>query len=101
MVVNISATLARFIKVRPGDRIELEIGNLADTGWMRISRGNQQKATRHGHAGSIRVRFSGRRLGVKSGYRPTNVKYKTGSNKGKPYVIFMLPRWARPEMGDN
>lgn len=101
MVVNISATLARYINVRPGDRIELEIGKLADNGWMRISKGKQQKATRHGHAGSIRVRFSGRRLGVKSGYRPTTVKFKTGTNRGKPYVVFLLPGWARPEKGDN
>jgi hypothetical protein len=100
MVVNISATLARFIGVRPGDRIELEIGTLADVGWMRIAKGNQQKATRHGHAGSVRVRFSGRRLGVKSGYRPTNVRFKTGRNNGKSYLIFMLPRWARPEQGE-
>ena len=97
MVVNISATLARHIGVNPGDRIELEIGTLADIGWMRISKGKEQKATGHGHAGSIRIRFSGRRLGVTDGYTPTNVKYKTGRNGEKPYLIFMLPAWARIE----
>jgi hypothetical protein len=101
MVVNISATLARFIRVRPGDRIELEIGTLADDGWMRVSKGKQQKATRHGHKGSIRVRFSGRRLGVTCGYTPQTVKHKTGTRKGKTYIIFMLPSWAHPGKGDN
>lgn len=98
IVLHISATLARHIQVRSGDRIELEIGNLADAGWMRISKGNEQRARSHGHEGAVQVRFSGRRLGVEKAHRREFAKYKTGRNS-RPYLIFMLPKWARTEGG--
>lgn len=101
MVVNISATLARFIGVRPGEKIELEIGKLADAGWMRIAKGNQQTAQRHGHEGSIRIRFSGRRFGVIDTFKPEAVTYKTARLNGKAHLVFMLPKWARKEEFNN
>jgi len=100
IVLRISATLARHIQVRPGDRIELQIGALADSGWMRISKGDEQKAREHGHEGSIQVRFSGRRLGVTEAHKSENTKFKTGRNS-RPHLDFMLPKWARVEGGEN
>jgi hypothetical protein len=88
-------TLARFIRVRPGDRVVLDIGTLADNGWMRISKGDEQKAGHHGHKGQITIKFSGRRLGVVGGHATEEVKYKISDTKGKPYLLFLLPKWAR------
>ena len=91
MVLRLSASLAHLIRVRPGDRVLLEIGTLADDGWMKISKGKEQRATNHGHKGSIQVRFSGRRLGVTETHGLDHMKYK----KGDGSVVFLLPGWAR------
>ena len=98
MVLHISATLARHIQVRSGDRIELQIGTLGDAGWMKIAKGQEQRARAHGHEGAIQVRFSGRRLGVEESHSRETVKYKTGTNS-RPYLLFMLPKWARTKGG--
>ena len=91
MVLRLSASLAHLIQVQPGERVLLEIGTLADDGWMKISKGAEQKATNHGHAGSIQVRFSGRRLNVIETHGFESMKYK----KGDGAVVFLLPAWAR------
>jgi ribosomal protein L35AE/L33A len=92
----LSKSIAQHIQVRGGDRIELAIGTLADKGWMRVMKGNEQLARAHGHEGAVQIRFSGRRLGVMESHKIEAVKYKTGTNS-KPYVLFMLPKWARLE----
>lgn len=91
MFLTLSVSLARHIGVREGDRVKVDLGVLGDVGWARISRGDEQKATRFGHKGSIRVRFSGRWLGIKETNRPTDVKYHSD---GKT-IKFLLPTWAR------
>jgi hypothetical protein len=91
MVLRLSASLAHLIQVQPGERVLLEIGTLADEGWMKVSKGKEQKATNHGHEGSIQVRFSGRRLGVTETHSFEHMKYK----KGNGSVLFLLPAWAR------
>jgi hypothetical protein len=97
MIVHLSASVVRSIGIKPGDRIHLEVGTLADAGWMRISAGDQQKTIAHGHDGSARVRFSGRRFGVIGSHKPEDVKYQVGEKNGRWYVNFMLPKWAREE----
>lgn len=95
ITLRISATLARYIQVKPGDRIVLEIGVLADAGWMRISKGNEQKAGTHGHKGQLAIKFSGRRLNVTGGHSVQEVKFKQVNVKGKPCLLFLLPDWAK------
>ena len=95
ITLHVSVTLAKFITVKPGDRVVLEIGVLADAGWMRISKGHEQKAGTHGHKGQLAIKFSGRRLNVTKSHSVEEIKFKTGNVKGKPYLLFMLPRWAR------
>ena len=97
ITLHVSVTLARFIRVKPGDRVVLDIGTLADDGWMRISKGNEQKAGHHGHRGQITIKFSGRRLNVIGGHPTQEVKFKISNTKGKPYLLFLLPAWARAE----
>lgn len=101
MIVHLSASVVRSIRIRPGDRIHLEVGTLADEGWLRISAGTQQKTIGHGHDGSVRVRFSGRRFGVEGSHKPEDVKYQIHTAKGTTYVMFMLPAWARRSNGGS
>jgi hypothetical protein len=94
VTLHISVTLAKFIRVKAGDRIILEIGTLADAGWMRISKGDEQKVGSHGHDGQLVIKFSGRRLGVTGSHPTQEVKFKEIIGKGKPHLLFMLPSWA-------
>lgn len=95
ITLHVSVTLAKFICVKPGDRVVLEIGTLADKGWMRISKGREQMAGTHGHKGQLAIKFSGRRLNVEGSHSVEEIKFKTGNVKGKPYLLFLLPKWAR------
>ena len=95
ITLHISVTLAKYIQVKPGDRIVLEIGVLADKGWMRISKGDEQKAGTHGHRGQLAIKFSGRRLNVTKSHSVEEVKFKQVNVKGKPCLLFMLPEWAK------
>jgi len=95
MIIHLSASVVRTIRIRPGDRIHLEVGTLADEGWLRISAGDQQKTIGHGHDGSVRIRFSGRRFKVEGSNKPEDVKYQFNTKNDKTYVTFMLPAWAR------
>jgi hypothetical protein len=95
MELQLSATFAHFLSVRAGDRVKLDTGALANEGWMRVSKGKNQKVCRHGHAGSIRIRFSGRWLCVKSAHRPEKMPYRVDRVDGVGHVHFQLPQWAR------
>jgi hypothetical protein len=90
-------TLAKIICVKPGDRVTLEIGTLADHGWMRLSKGNEQKAGHHGHRGQIVIKFSGRRLHVEGSHPVEEVKFRTHIVNGKGYLLFLLPKWTTPK----
>ena len=97
VVINISASLAALIQVKPSERIDIDIGKLADDGWMRISKGNQYKAASHGHGGSIRVRFSARKWGIAGSNKPKPMKHTIHRDEKtkKTYIVFMMPECFR------
>lgn len=95
MFLTISVSIAQFLGLREGDRVKIDLGQLADQGLARISKGKEQKATRFGHRGSIRVRFSGRHLGVKDSNPPTDLKYNAERGASGTSIMFPLPAWAR------
>lgn len=95
VVIHISASIAHWMQVRPGDRVSLEVGTLADAGWVRIGRGEDHLASGHGHEGALRVRISSRRFGVAEHHKPVVVKHRLVTSGKKQYAIFMLPQWAR------
>jgi hypothetical protein len=99
MVIHLSASISSFIRVRPGERVCLEVGTLADEGWVRIAKGDDHLASGHGHEGSLRVRVSSRRFGVTGHHKPVVVKHRLVTSGGDHWVVFMLPQWARE--GDN
>ena len=102
MFLQLSVSLAQYLGIRAGDRVKLERGRLGDVGWMRISKGNEQKATRMGHKGSIRVRFTGRWLGIRDSNKPVSVKYICDADGDVPAIKFQLPKWARKnEVGNG
>ena len=95
IVIHISASIAHWMRLRPGDRISLEVGTLADAGWVRIGYGDDHLASGHGHEGALRIRISSRRFGVADHHKPVIVKHRLVASGGKHYAIFMLPQWAR------
>lgn len=98
---HLSKTIATHIGVQPGARVTFGIGKFADIGWIRIRRGDNHRAEKHGHEGSVRVRMSGRKLGVDENYPAETVKFHLGIDSSGGYVAVLLPGWARRDTKDK